>query len=207
MTGRPVAENRGSGVGMMIDRVREDTGIVPLFAANLDQFRVTIPRSSPVTPGFLDWAGQRWPGRLSSTQLVVVAMARAGYDIVLALLRRVAPELADPKAELGELIDLGVLRSRKARDDGPFRLAAELRDDAEPAKGQALPLGDLASRLLARMAQVPDVSREELQQATGASRSRLTSILQDLIDQGHVEATAPVRSPNRRYRLTRRTQS
>jgi len=44
---------------------------------------------------------------------------------------------------------------------------------------------------------------EELQQATGTARSRLTSALQELVDLGFVEATAPPHSPNRRYRAIR----
>jgi hypothetical protein len=41
---------------MMISRIRQDTGAVPLFAAGLDYFRVTIPCTSPVTPELRDWA-------------------------------------------------------------------------------------------------------------------------------------------------------
>jgi DNA-binding IclR family transcriptional regulator len=51
--------------------------------------------------------------------------------------------------------------------------------------------------------EVEDASREELQQATGAARSRLTGVLQELVDLGFVEATAPPHSPNRRYRAVR----
>jgi hypothetical protein len=51
-----VAENRGSGISMMISRVRRNTGLVPLFAASLDYFCVTIPRASAVTPELRAWA-------------------------------------------------------------------------------------------------------------------------------------------------------
>lgn len=82
VTGRPVAENRGSGVSLMIDRVRQDTGVVPIFTADLDQFRVVIPRSSPVTPEFLGALGQHVDvTRLSDTQVAVLALARSGYDV------------------------------------------------------------------------------------------------------------------------------
>jgi ATP-dependent DNA helicase RecG len=203
LTGRPVAENRGSGLSMMIDQVRLYTGVVPVFAANLDQFRVAIPRTSPVTRGITDWAARSRPQGLSSPQIAIVAMANAGYDVDLALARRLAPDLGDPRAELDELINLGVLRSRRARDDGPYRIAAELRDElATIAAGDpTLPADSLAGRVLARLREVPDASREELQQATGTSRSRVTEVLQGLLDLGLVKATEPPRSPNRRYRL------
>jgi DNA-binding HxlR family transcriptional regulator len=56
---------------------------------------------------------------------------------------------------------------------------------------------------MAALREVEDASREELQQATGAGRSRLTSALRELVDLGFVAATAPPRSPNRRYRAIR----
>jgi len=42
--------------------------------------------------------------------------------------------------------------------------------------------------------------REELQQATGGSRSGVTKALDELIASGLVEPAAPPRSRNRRYR-------
>lgn len=42
---------------------------------------------------------------------------------------------------------------------------------------------------MAALREVEDASREELQQATGAARSRLTTVLQELVDLGFVEAT------------------
>lgn len=203
LTGRPVAENRGSGVSMMISQVRHDTGVVPLFAASLDQFRVTIPRSSPVTAEFLSWAEQYLPESLSAAQLAMVAMARGGHDVDLALLRRLAPDNPDPKAELADLIDQGVLQPRKARDDGPFRIASRLRTATSPGAPSKPPESDLASRVLAHLSEVPSASREELQEALGASRSRMTRLLQQLLNQGRVATNDPPTSPNRRYQLAR----
>lgn len=51
--------------------------------------------------------------------------------------------------------------------------------------------------------QLGELSREELQEATGASRSSVINALEELISSGIVEATAPARSPNRRYRRAR----
>jgi ATP-dependent DNA helicase RecG len=203
VTGRPVAENRGSGVSMMISQVRHDTGVVPLFAASLDQFRVTIPRSSPVTAEFLAWAGQHLPGQLSAAQLAMIAIARTGHDVDLALLRRLAPDHSDPRAELADLIDHGVLQSRKARDDGPYRISPLLRNAPAPEAVPAPPEGDLASRALTALGEVPSASREELQEVLGISRSRTIRLLQNLINTGRVTANDPPTSPNRRYQLVR----
>jgi ATP-dependent DNA helicase RecG len=201
---RPVAENRGSGVSMMISQVRHDTGAVPLFTATLDQFRVTIPRTSPVTPEFTAWARQYLPKHLSPAQLAVTAIARSGHDVDLALLRRLAPDLPDPRDALADLVNYGVLQSRKARDDGPYRITPQLRNTSvSGATAATAPEDSLASQAIERLAEVPSASREELQEALGISRAKANRLLQDLIKRGLVTTNDPPNSPNRRYRLTR----
>lgn len=203
-TGRPVAENRGSGISMMISQVRRDTGLVPLFAANLDEFRVTIPRTSLVTPELRAWARRLSRGQdLSEAQISVLALASAGYDVDVALLRRLGLSSPDGRRQLSQLRDLGLLQPRRARDDGSYRLASGLadiaaRDETLSSSGSGLP-----KRILEALGETDSASREELQAATGASRSSVTNALDDLITSGAVEATAPPRSPNRRYRRTR----
>lgn len=70
VTGRPMAENRGTGIARMIDAFRRDTGTVPLLAASPDRFRLTLPRTSPATPDRVAAAELRTPsGRGSSWRL------------------------------------------------------------------------------------------------------------------------------------------
>jgi DNA-binding IclR family transcriptional regulator len=189
---------------MMIDRVRQDTGIVPLFSANLDQFRVVIPRSSPVTPEFLSSLSRHTDiRRLSDAQVAALALAHSGYDIDQAVLRRLGLPPGEVRRELADLAALDLLRSRKARDEGPYRLSVDLTPGSQaPAPGQ-LPGNGLGTKIMTALREVDDASREELQRATGATRSRLTSVLRELVESGFVEATAPAHSPNRRYRAVR----
>ena len=204
ITGRPVAENRGSGVSLMIDRVRDDTGVVPIFTANLDQFRVIIPRSSPVTPEFLDTLGQHADiSRLSNVQVAAMALARSGYDIDQAVLRRLGLPPGAARKELADLVALGLLSSHKSRDQGPYRLSADLASGRQSPPLPKLPDNGLGAKIMAALREVKDASREELQQVTGTARSRLTSALQELVDLGFVEATGAPHSPNRRYRAIR----
>lgn len=204
VTGRPVAENRGSGISMMISQVRRDTGLVPLFAANFDEFRVTIPRTSLVTPELRAWARRVSRGQdLSEIQTSVLALANAGYNVDIALLRRMGLSQSDARRQLGQLRDLGVLQPRRARDDGSYRLASGLSDIAANDQTLSVPAIGLSERILEALRATDSASREELQDATGASRSSVTNALDDLIAIRAVEATAPPRSPNRRYRRTR----
>jgi ATP-dependent DNA helicase RecG len=201
LTGRPVAENRGSGIGMMISQVRRDTGVVPLFSANLDFFRVTIPRTSPVTAEFRDWAARVTGGQdLSPAQLSALALAKQGHDVDAALMHRLGLNPAQTRRELGQLLDLGVLLPRKARDDGSYRLSPS---PPAPATDAPAPGNGVGDRILTALAETESATREELQQAVGASRSGVIKALDELIASGLVEATAPPRSPNRRYQRKR----
>lgn len=203
-TGRPVAENRGSGISMMISQVRNDTGLVPLFAANLDEFRVTIPRTSLVTQELHAWARRISRGQdLSEVQTSVLALANAGYNVDIALLRRMGLGQSDARRQLDQLRDLCLLQPRRARDDGSYRLASGLPEIGVNDETPSLPASGLAERILEALSATDSASREDLQDATGASRSSVTNALDDLINSGAVEATAPPRSPNRRYRRAR----
>jgi ATP-dependent DNA helicase RecG len=203
LTGRPVAENRGSGISMMISQIRRDTGAVPLFAAGLDYFRVTIPRTSPVTPELREWAKRLGPN-LSQPQISALALAKVGYDVDLALLRRLGLSPSDARRELRQLRDLGLLRPRSSRDESSYRLAPGLPGPAasprdEPAQGSGNG-NHIAERILEALSIADSASREELQTSTGASRSSVTNALDALMAAGEIAATAPPRSPNRRYR-------
>ena len=203
-TGRPVAENRGSGLSMMISQVRRDTGLVPLFAASLDEFRVTIPRTSFVTPELRAWTRRLGRGQdLSEAQISVLVLAGAGYDVDVPLLRRMGVGPSDARRQLSQLRDLGLLQPRRARDDGSYRLASGLSEIAARDEALSSPGSGLPERILEALGETDSASREELQEATGASRSSVINALDDLITSGAVEATAPPRSPNRRYRRTR----
>lgn len=203
-TGRPVAENRGSGISMMISQVRNDTGLVPLFAANLDEFRVTIPRTSLVTQELHAWARRISRGQdLSEVQTSVLALANAGYNVDIALLRRMGLGQSDARRQLDQLRDLCLLQPRRARDDGSYRLASGLPEIGVNDETLSLPASGLAERILEALSATDSASREDLQDATGASRSSVTNALDDLINSGAVAATAPPRSPNRRYRRAR----
>ncbi len=188
----------------MISQVRRDTGLVPLFAASLDEFRVTIPRTSLVTPELRAWARRLSRGQdLSEAQISVLALASASYDVDIALLRRMGLGPSDARRQLSQLRDLGLIQPRRARDDGSYRLTSALPEIAARDETQSSPGGGLPERILEVLSETDSASREELQEATGASRSSVINALDDLITSGRVEATAPARSPIRRYRRIR----
>ena len=189
---------------MMINQVRRDTGLVPLFTASLDEFRVTIPRTPLVTPQVRAWARRiSHDQELSETQTSVLALASAGYGVDVAVLRRMGLDPSAARHQLSQLHDLGLLQPRRARDDGSYRLAPGL-PAISTDEGSAVSNGDgLRQRILEALSGTDSASREELQEATGASRSSVINALDVLLDHGTVEATAPSRSPNRRYRRTR----
>jgi DNA-binding IclR family transcriptional regulator len=70
----------------------------------------------------------------------------------------------------------------------------------DPSKAVSPAGSGLGERILEALGGTESASREELQQATGASRSSVINALEDLITRGAVATTDPLRSPNRRYR-------
>ena len=128
VTGFSVAENRGGGIAMMINRAREATGVVPLLDVDVDRFRVVIPRSSPVTAGFLTSMGRRRAmSKLSESQTTALALAYWGYDVDVPVLCRMGLSPSAARVELADLVAHGLLRPGRARGDGPYRLNIELK--------------------------------------------------------------------------------
>jgi DNA-binding IclR family transcriptional regulator len=119
------------------------------------------------------------------------------------LLRRMGLGPSDARRQLSQLRDLGLLQPRRARDDGSYRLVPGLSEIAARDEALSLAGSGLSERILEALGETDSASREELQEATGASRSSVINALDHLITIGIVEATAPPRSPNRRYRRTR----
>lgn len=131
VTGFSVAENRGGGIAMMINRARQATGIVPLLDVDADRFRVVIPRSSPVNAGFLSSIGRRRAiSKLSETQTTALALAYWGYDVDQAVLCRMGLSPSAARVELANLVTAGLLRPSRARGGGPYRLNVELKPAA-----------------------------------------------------------------------------
>ncbi|SNQ46183.1 hypothetical protein FRACA_130007 [Frankia canadensis] len=145
-----------------------------------------------------------------------LALACHGRDVDEALLRRLGLDAAAARRQLHQLHELGLLRPRKARDDGTYRLAGglppvDLPPLVETGAGKTTATaaglrttvpaaGSLTDRILHTLNTSDSASREELQAATGGARSSVTKILNKLIATGQVEATAPPNSPTRRYR-------
>jgi hypothetical protein len=84
--------------------------------------RVTIPRTSAVTPELRAWAiGLSRGEELSEAQISALALASAGNDVDVALLRRLGLGPSDARRQLGQLRDLSLLSPRRTRDDAmPF---------------------------------------------------------------------------------------
>lgn len=108
----------------MISQVWRDTGLVPLLAASLDEFRVTIPRTSLVTEEIRVWARLLGHGQdLSEAQFAILALARAGHSVSVTSLHRMGLSPSDARRQLNQLQELGFLQPRRARADGSYRLA------------------------------------------------------------------------------------
>lgn len=82
---------------------------------------------------------------------------------------------------------LGLLQPRRARDDDSYRLASDLSEIAAKDEAPSSPASVLPERILEALGETDSASREELQEATGASRSSVINALDHLITSGTVE--------------------
>jgi hypothetical protein len=134
---------------------------------------------------------------LPQVQFPALVLAEKGYDVDAALMRRLGLSAANARRELGQLLDLGLLLPRKARDDGSYPLASGLREtSAAPER----PSGNGVRRhILDVRTETATASHEEPQQATGANRSGVTKALDEPIANVLIEVTGPPRTLSRRY--------
>jgi ATP-dependent DNA helicase RecG len=210
VTGRPIAENRGSGVSMMVEHVREWISAPPIFLTSLNEFTVIIPRADPVTEAEVSWLKRiGLTDYITPPQRTAIVMARAGYDIDNAFFRRLGMSGKEASVHLQGLLDMQVLCNRNAREDGPYRFNQRYFDGLEQAQVSSIMTSrhwrlderpSTAARVLALLDVDESISRGDVQTKLGLSRAVATRALNELIEDGLVEPTAPLRSKSRRYR-------
>ena len=110
------------------------------------------------------------------------------------------------RRQLRQLETWGLLEPARARGSAQYRASARLLEQVSrhtsPSRDETPPVSPLSRSILAALANHDTLDRAQLQKLTGGSRVLLTSELNTLLDTGLIEATAPPRSPKRRYRLT-----
>lgn len=188
-----VAEGRGSGIPRMLATLRRAGMTLPIFLSRITSFTVSFPKHSLLDPATLEWLGGLGP--LSDAQRLALALMREGRTVTNASLRQLGFDSREATAALSGLVSSGHSRAWGGRRYAQYGLASRVlagrRDPVSQTRALFVSGAELSSKQVATALVV-------------STRTALT-YLNELIERGELEPTAPPRSPARRYRLAPKT--
>lgn len=194
---RTVCENRASGIPTMLREMRLAGSAPPEFHNRINRFKVIFPRHALLTSETMEWIEGMGATGLSATQQMAVAQMREGRAITNQSMRNLGLEGRRATIELADLVARGLAVRIGERRHSRYVLA--------PPTGRASDMEgtsstDRESAVLFALSSRQDMSRRDIEVATGLGQIAVLRTLESLIASGRVEATAPPRSPLRRYR-------
>lgn len=205
-TGRRLCENRGTGIAVMIERLREAGMAPPEFEDSLLRFRVRFPNHTLFDADTLAWLDERLGSFGGDSHRRVLAWLRhTSRDLDNDTYRRLSGvDSRVATRELSELVDRGILTRTGTRRWARYGLAKKAPDvrpaaGREHVNGRAEP-ADRANALLTVLAAEGPLSRAQLAERLGMSRSAVGYWLRRLRGSGQVvTTTGSTRSRHTQY--------
>lgn len=189
-----VAEGRGSGIPRMLATLRRAGMTLPIFKSRIASFTVSFPKHSLLDPATLEWLGGL--GSLSDAQRLALALMREGRTVTNASLRQLGFDSREATAALSGLVSAGHARASGGRRYAQYTLTVP----SSSADGH-----DRTAQARSLFASGATLTAKQVGAALGVSHRAAINYLNLLIQAGEVEATAPARSPGRRYRAVGET--
>lgn len=182
-----VAENRASGIPIMLTETRRNGLPRPVFRSPVTSFTVTMGRSALLGPEVRTWLNGLPVPLPTPAHEIAMAMMRDGGFVTNAALREWGVDHRAAGSVLRDLTESGV-----AVRHGGRRYARYVLNPQQPvARGNAVAVA---------LAEMGTATAAELQKRTGMSRAGVTYQLKRLVPEGRVRAIGAPRSPNRTYR-------
>ncbi|GAA2607705.1 ATP-binding protein [Dactylosporangium fulvum] len=199
-TGRMVCENRASGIPTMLRELRRAGSPLPEFHSRITRFKVIMPRHSLLDDETMAWIADLGQPGLTPTQHLALAEMHAGRPVTNGTMRNLGLEAHRATTELSDLVNRGIAVRIGERRHARYLLAPDVAP-MPPAHEPTGQLGDDAEELIWQaLADGAELSRRDLEARTGLSYMKVLRALKNLEITGRVTATAPARSPHRRYR-------
>ncbi|MDQ7904751.1 ATP-binding protein [Phytohabitans sp. ZYX-F-186] len=192
---RTVCENRASGIPTMLREMRRAGSAPPEFHNRITRFKVVFPRHALLTAETMAWIEGLGATGLTATQQMALAQLHEGRAITNQSMRNLGLDGRRATVELADLVGRGLAARIGERRHARYVLV--------PSAGRALAeasQGDREGAVLAALSGRGEMSRRDIELATGLGQITVLRALESLIAVGKVEATAPPRSPLRRYR-------
>jgi ATP-dependent DNA helicase RecG len=199
---RIVCENRASGIPTMMRELRRAGSALPEFHNRITRFKVILPRHALLTPETTRWINSLGATGLNATQHMALAQMRDGRAITNQTMRNLGLDGRRATTELADLVTRGLAVRIGERRHARYVLAPQ-PDEPTTHVGRpvetATPTGREAT-ILHLLSSGNEMSRRDIQEATGMNQAAVLRTLDALIAAGKVAATAPGKSPLRRYR-------
>jgi ATP-dependent DNA helicase RecG len=209
---RVVCENRGTGIPTMLAVLRQAGMTVPEFENRVGRFTVTFPKHSLLDAEAIAWIGGLGQAGLTEAQCMALGLMRTGRPITNAQLRQLGLDSREATSALGDLVVRGLAARTGGRRYATYVLTADPGDGAqfqlslEDPPVTARPAGarrDRTAEVLAIFAGGASLSLAEVITQTGLGKAMAARYVERLMADGRIEATAPAKSRNRRFRLAR----
>ena len=198
---RTVCENRASGIPTMLRELRRSGSALPEFHNRITRFKVVMPRHALLDEPTLTWLEGLGALGLTPTQRMALAHLREGGSITNQTMRNLGLESHRATAELGNLVDRELAVRLGERRHARYVLAPDVSLRQPSAQHVVEPTsGTHEDRVLAAFQRPEEeLTRRDLEQRTGLGQATLGRVINQLIAAGRLAATAPPRSPLRRY--------
>ncbi len=200
---RTVCENRASGIPTMLRELRRAGSALPEFHNRITRFTVIFPKHVLLTPETVQWINGLGAVGLSVTQQMALAQMRDGRATTNQSMRNLGLDGRRATIELADLVTRGLAVRIGERRHARYLLTPPSRPTPPndgPASAETV--GDRETAVLHALSSGVELSRREIERATGINQIGVLRAIEALIAAGQVQATAPPRSPLRRYRRT-----
>ena len=199
-----VAENRASGVPAMFSATHRDGLPPPVFESSVVTFMVTFSRSELLGPDTRSWLASLRQAVPTPLHEIALALMRADH-VTNAALREWGADRVQAGQVLRDLVDAGL-----ALRQGGRRFARYVLDPAATAPqaglGTRLSAEDdipNKQRIRAYVEYAGTVTASDVEIASGLRRGAVVKWLNELIEDGDIQAVGAPRSRNRRYQWSR----
>jgi ATP-dependent DNA helicase RecG len=183
LRGFDLAEDKGEGVDLIEDMMRDELLETPTFHANEHSVSVKLPILSGTSPEERAWVREIVErGTIEDRDRVLLVHARRGEVLTNQRARELVRTSRDgAMLALKRLVDAGLLVRSGARGGTRYQLAAELA----PPAGLRLTREDLKGLVL-EMASRSPVTNQLVRQRTGLDRQDVLTLFDELVREGRL---------------------
>lgn len=194
--GQLLAENRGSGIPTVLRTLGRAGMMPPTFRGTLALVEVTVTPDTLLDIPTQEWISDLRQDHLTQHQVQALALMHSGRPVTNQTLQGWGAHPSDATRDLVDLVRRGLTLKRGERRDASYILNPDLSltRDVDSLTGRQ-------ARIVELITAHGELGTRDIAQALDVSYGTALNDIAALIDQNQVEATAPPRNRNRRYRI------